>query len=245
MKGSQKLSIDLKLVCLVLLAIIAAMLAVWRPWAGSTNAKRTITVNGEAFVKSTPDSYMFYPTYEKKGTDRVAMQTELATIINTVVSTLKGLGVAESDITLASNTYDNFYNDGTNEVTSNSLTVSVESKELSQKVQDYLFTTAPTGQTSPIPSFSRAKRKSVEAEARTQAVADAKQKAARTASDLGAKLGKLVSINDQNMGGYPMPMAAMEGKGFGGTAMATDQSLPVLAGNQEISSTVQVVYEIK
>jgi uncharacterized protein len=245
--NSQKLSIDLKYVCLVLLAVIISMLAVWRPWSSSNDSstKRTITVNGEAFIKSTPDSYMFYPSYQKKGTDRAAIQTELTTTINDVVAKLKALGVAEQDITLASSTYDNFYNDGTNEVTSNSLTINVDNKDLSQKVQDYLLTTAPTGQVSPSPSFSRSKRKSVENDARSQAIADAKQKAAKTASDLGAKLGKVVSITDQNMGSYPMPMAVSDAKGMGGAMMESQPSLPVLAGNQEIASTVQVVYEIK
>jgi uncharacterized protein YggE len=77
-----------------------------------------------------------------------------------------------------------------------------------------------------------------------KAIADAKKKAGQTASELGTKLGKVVSITDQNNGIFPMSYSgavstmAIEDK-------ATVSSLPVLSGKQEVSMTVEVVYEIK
>jgi uncharacterized protein len=247
-KNVQKFnfSLDMRFVCLVLLTVVVGMLAVWQPWSAS--AKRTISVSGESTVKAEPDQYVFSPMYQKKGTDRTAIQTELTSTINTVVAKLKEIGVAEADITLMSSTYDNFYNDGTNEITSNSLTVTVASKDLSQKVQDYLLTTSPQGQVSPMPSFSTSKRKMLEPEARSKAVDDAHTKAVQMAKDLGARLGKIVSISDQTSG-YPMPMYSvmdsaktMSVVGEAGTAVS---SMPVLGGRQEISGSVQVVYELR
>lgn len=244
MLKKQSVSVDLRIVSAILLAVIVAMLIVWKPWNVSTTSKRTITISGEATQKSEPDEYQFSPSYIEKGSDRATTQKNLIDKVNQVITKLKELGVAESDITLNSSTYDNYYNDGTNEVTSNSLTVIVSNKDLSQKVQDYLITTSPQGQITPYPTFSTDKRKQLEDDIRVKAIADAKKKASQTASELGAKLGKVVSITDQNNG--VMPMA------YGGavSAMAiedkaTVSTLPVLSGKQEVSMTVEVVYEIK
>ena len=242
---NNSILINLKWVVVVLLAIIAGMLFAWKPWA--SGAQRTIDITGQASVKGEPDSYIFSPTYQKKGTDRATIQNELQTQISGVVTQLKELGVAEKDITLQSSTYDNYYNDGTSEVSSNSLTVTVENKDIVQKVQDYLVTTNPYGQTTPYPSFTEAKRKELESQARTEAIKDAKVKAEKTANELGLKIGRVVAINDSGFGGgYPQPYATTKGGvSFESVDGGGNASLPVLSGQQEVSSSVQVTYEMK
>jgi len=240
---NQKMLVDLRIVCAVLIVAIIAMIVIWKPWNGN-GTERTISVSGDSSQKAEPDEYQFSPMYQEKGSDRTAIQKSLADKINTIIVKLRELGVAESDITLASSTYDNWYNDGTSEVTSNSLTVIVSNKELSQKVQDYLLTTAPQGQITPYPTFSKEKRKKVEEEVRSQAITDAKKKAERTASELGMKLGKVVTITDQQGGGI-MPMYGAVGGGDAKTMSVETSTLPVLAGKQDINYTVEVVYEIK
>jgi uncharacterized protein len=239
---NTKISLDLRFVVLVLLALMTAMLVVWKPWTGT--AKRTIDITGEAVSKAEPDQYQFNPQYQKKGTDRAAIQQELTGQINTVITKLEELGVAESDITLQSSTYDNYYNDGTSEVTSNSLTVTVTDKALSQKVQDYLLTTTPTGQITPYPTFSNAKRREVEKVSRVDAIADAKSKAKQTAGELGLKVGKVVAVSDpQN--GVMMPMYA---KGYAADTLSSgtrESSLPILPGKQDVNYSVQVTFELK
>lgn len=241
MFSNNKFTLDLRYVCLVLVALFVGTVVLWKPWQPTIS--RTVQVSGEATQKAEPDQFLFTPMYQKKGSDRAAIQTELVAKVNEVIAKLKELGVAESDITLASATYDNYWNDGAQEVTSNSLTVTITNKELSQKVQDYLLTTAPEGQVSAIPSFSNEKRKEVEASARTLALADAKKKAETTVSELGAKLGKVVSIEDQQ-GGLVFPYY---GAGVAETLSdsATRSSLPVLPGKQDVSYTVRVTYEIR
>jgi uncharacterized protein YggE len=130
-------------------------------------------------------------------------------------------------------------------VTSNSLTIKVSDKELSQKVQDYLVTTSPFGQVTPYASFSDEKRKSVESSVRSKAIADAKSNAEQTASELGLKVSKVVSISDpQN--GVVMPMFTKAADMAVGVAEAgTQSSLPVLSGKQDITYVVQVTFELK
>jgi len=243
MLKNQKISLDLRIVSLVLLVGLIASIVMWKPW--QTTSTRTISVSGESSSKAVPDEYQFMPTYQKKGTDRAAIQKELTDKINEVIAKLKELGVDESNISLASSTYDNYYNDGTNEVTSNTLTIAVNDKDLSQKISDYLVTTAPEGQLSPYATFSKDKQKEVENQLRSEAITDAKKKAEQMAKDLGAKLGKVETITDQTGGGGVFPMLS---RTEGSVGMASDSvvsSLPVLPGKQELSYTVQITYQIK
>lgn len=241
MKQKVSISLDFRIVSAVFLAALIAMLFLWKPW--SSSVARTIDVTGDATRKSEPDSYQFSPMYQKKGTDRSAIQTELNNQINAIVAKLKELGVAEAEIALNSSTYDNYYNDGTQEVTSNSLTITTGDKDLAQKIQDYLITTSPEGQITPYATFSTAKRKTLDADMRIDAIKDAKAKAMATADELGLKLGKVVSISDPQSGGV-MPMYAT-----GTATMAVDsaspESLKLLSGKQELSYTVQIKYELK
>jgi uncharacterized protein len=236
-------SFDLRYVSAVLLIVIFAMLLMWRPWSSGSSA-RTINVTGESSMKVEPDNYQFSPMYEKKGTDRAAIQAELAAQVNGVIAGLKALGVQDSDITLMSSSYDNFYNDGTNEINNNSLTVVVENKDLVQNVQDYLLSTAPLGSVSPYATLSTKKRKVVEAELRTESLKDAKAKAQSTADELGLKVGKVVSISDPQSGSYMPYMSGEKGLGYASSINAS-VSLPVLSGKQEVPYSIQVTYELR
>lgn len=236
----QKVSVDLRIVSAVLLAALIATLIWARPWSSGT--QRTVSVTGEASSKAVPDEYQFSPTYQKKGSDRAAIQQELIATINQVVGKLKELGVSEDNIALQSSTYDNYWNESGQEVTSNTLTITVDSKELSQKVQDYLVTTAPTGQISPYAVFSKSKQKELEKELRSSALVDAKDRADRLADESGAKVGKVVTISDGYSGGI-MPLAADVAAGV--KEAASYSSLPVLSGKQELTYTVTVVYQLQ
>ena len=237
------ISIDLRVVIVTLLLIICGMFAIWHPW--QVGVKRTIDISGAATIKAEPNSYVFTPSYQKKGTDRTAIQTELRAQVTGVIAKLKELGVADSQIALSSSTYDNYYNDGSSEVTSNSLTITVDNKDLVQKVQDYLVTTNPEGQISPFGTFSTEKRKSLETEARVAAIKDALSKADSTAKELGLKIGKVVTISDPQSGTmYPMA-AGSKGLSYATDVVSSAPALPVLGGKQEVSYTIQVTYELK
>jgi len=84
----------------------------------------------------------------------------------------------------------------------------------------------------------------VQAEARGKAIVDAKAKAEVLAKQLGVHLVGVVSFSE-NSGGYPRPvMYSAVGKG-----VALDSAAPVApeipVGEQKVTSTVSVTYEIK
>jgi uncharacterized protein len=88
-------------------------------------------------------------------------------------------------------------------------------------------------------SLSISDDSSLLATARSQAVADAKTKAAAMAAGAGVQLGSIKSISDQNSTQpTPMPYAANDSLQAGAAAV------PVSPGRQQVSVDVSVVYTI-
>lgn len=246
MKNKLNLSLDLRIVCILLLVVIGAMLAVWRPWQTSSVSDRTISVTGTGKVTATPDIYQFNPSYQKPTTE------ELNSTVTTVTDKLKELGVKEKDIQLQSNAYGEPQplNDKKTGIapapeqqgSSAYLTIKVPNKELAQKVQDYIVTSGAEGQITPQPAFSDEKQKQLKEEARDKAIDDAKAQASKTAASLGAKLGRVVEVKDSTEFGGIYPL--QEGRSMV-TAQDTASTLPIFSGEQNVTFAVQVTFEIK
>ncbi len=249
MESRRKLniSLDYRLISIVLLAVIAAMLFAWRPWNASKTSDRTIDVTGTATVSARPDEFIFYPAYEFKNVDKDAALEQMTAKGNEVVAGLKNLGVEDKDIKTNSDAW--AYptavrgEGGSNETTYTlRLTVTVRNDELAQKVQDYLVSTTPTGTISPQATFSEAKRKEIETQAREDAIKDARRKAEQSAKDLGFKLADVKTVNDASgFGTYPI---------FNGLIAETrdniaSTSLSIRPGENKLTYSVTVTYYIK
>lgn len=91
------------------------------------------------------------------------------------------------------------------------------------------------------PNFAIDKEDVLKADARKLAIEEAKAKAEVLAKDLGVKLGKIVSFNENNYGGVPIYYAKA-----GLEADAAQNSAPALPkGENTISSDVTIVYKIR
>lgn len=240
--NSQKLSfnLDLRLVVVALVLVIAGMLAMWRPWEGVSD--RTIEVGGQATISAVPDEYLFYPVYEFTNADKQKALAELTSKSNDLVAKLKELGVSDSQIKTNSDGYDYPYykeTDG-NPIYSLRLTVTINDKDLAQKVQDYLITTAPTGGVSPQVGFSEAKRKELEGQARDQATKDARAKAEQSAKNLGFSIGAVKSVTDG--AGFGGPIYSLDAAG---REAASPSSLSLQPGENDLSYSVSVVYFVR
>lgn len=239
------LTVDLRLVIAALLVAIVAMLIIWKPWSSTGASSRTVEVTGDATISAKPDEYVFYPNYQFKNADKAAALEELTKKSDEVVAKLKDLGVDDSKIKTDSSGYDMpmYYDTDSKDATYNlQLTVTVSKLDLAQKVQDYLVTTNPTGSVSPQASFSDAKRKSLESEARDKATKDARSKADQMAENLGFSLGKVKSIQDDAGFGDVFPLAR-------GAAMSAEDaatsSFKVMPGENDLNYSVSVTYFIK
>lgn len=237
-------TIDLRVVIAILVLIILAMIAMWRPWEVK-DPDRTIVVTGQSTLKAAPDEFVFYPAYDFKNTNKQTALSELTKKSDDIVSKVKALGVEENSIKINSDGYDYpIYrnNDTSVPVYTLRLTITAGNKELAQKVQDYLVTTSPTGAVSPQATFSDAKRKELESKARDEATKDARSKAEQSAKNLGFGLSSVKNVND--------------GAGFGGvTPFARDgdtaasapetQKLTVQPGENDLSYSVTVTYFVR
>ena len=240
----MNLTLDMRIVVALLLVIIVGMLAIWKPWSASGTDGRTVETSGEVTLKAEPDEYVFYPNYQFKHTDKTAALSELTAKSNEVTSGLKKAGVDSSDIKTDSSGYDfPVYVENSKEATySLQFTVTVDSQDMAQKVQDYLLGTAPTGSVSPTATFSDAKRKSLESRARDEATKDARGKADQMAKNLGFKIGKVKSVSD----GSGFDAIPFRGGNVTMAAEDTDKaSLPVQPGQNELNYSVTVTYFIR
>ena len=239
-----KFSIDLKLaIILMLLISMAIMMFIWKPWQQDAGANaRTITVTGEATVSAVPDEYVFNPSYQFKNTNKDAALKELTAKSNDIVSKLKELGAKDNKIKSNSGGSDYAYypENSTTPVYTLTLTVTLDNKELTQKVQDYLITTTPLGSVSPIAGFSEAKQKEIESQARDKATTEARSKADQSAKNLGFKIGKIKSVED----GAGFGISYLE-KSTIASDSATQQRLSVQPGENDITYSVTVTYFVK
>ncbi len=240
-------SIDLRWICMFLLAVIAGMLLIWKPWQPSTQSdSRTVEVTGEAKIKAEPDEFVFYPYYEFSGNDKEAALKEVANKSSELTAKLKELGVEEKQIKTNSDGYDKYYPlpEAGTPTYSLRLEVRTGSKDTAQKVQDYLVSTAPKGSVSPQTSFSDAKRKQLESEARDQATKEARSKAEQSAKNLGFSIGKVKSVKDGIGFDGAAPMYATDAMTMRAEA-AGGSSLQVQPGENELNYSVSVSYYLK
>jgi len=246
------LSIDYRVISLVLFLVLAVCVFLWKPWAPTAATTRKITVSGTATVKGIPDEYQMNPYYEFTGlhaknvTDATAMSDQ-------VTAKLKELGVKDSEISSNTNAYDKYAPNGaeTNDETLQlSYTIKLSSKDKAQKVQDYFLTTTAKGQFSPYATFSQNKQKELDGQARSNAIVDAKARAQKTASEVDAKIGKVVTVSDgSSSGGGCGPYGLCAGANLSTSAVAVDSvkesSIPIQSGQNEFTTTVQVEYELR
>ena len=126
------------------------------------------------------------------------------------------------------------------------VTVTVKDKTLAQKVQDYIVTTSPDGSITPQVSFSNEKQKTLETQAREEALKDAKSKAEANAKQLGAKIGRVISIKDNIYSGVsPMPWISSTDAGISDSSTkSSSSSYSIQPGLNEYSFSIEVTYEL-
>jgi len=236
-----------KLVKVIQFALLVAILSllVWSaPWNSNNNSsERTITVTGETTIKAVPDEFTFSPYFQESGMDKDVIKTSLTKKTNATVEKLTELGVKKDNITLDASSYDNWYYRANEEGTLTiNLKIVVSDKGIAQKVQNYLLTLDVKGQISPRASFSKAKQKTLDAQAVEEASNDAKSKAETQANLFNAKLGKALTINQGSDSIFfglrevvAQPLALKD---------SPTATLPVLPGRNEYNQKVTVVYEL-
>lgn len=225
---------------LAVLAVSRPTILVTAPSAGlatpSTFSPGVIT-SGDAIVSKKPDLAIVYVGVESKENTASAAQQDLAAKASKLIARAKALGIPDKDINTAG------YFVGANYVSDGNIagyraaeqlvlkwhTVDNIGKALDALVQEGGATQISVG-------FTLADPKAAQAEARTQAIADARSRAQAMASAAGVKLGKVLRVSDLSSYGFRSPNYDVAG--------AAPASTQVPVAQLEVQVSVEVDFAI-
>lgn len=249
-------AIVLALLGLYLISLTVSEVQGWRFIGAGLPATNTITVSGKGEVFAVPDIGTFTFSVSEKASS-VAKAQEIATSkINKAIDYLKAQGVPEKDIkTVGYNAYPQYEwqqeactplrcPPGRSVLTGYQVTQSVQVKVRdTARVGDLLTGVGATGisDLSGI-EFTVDDDESIKAEAREQAIADAKSKAELLAKTLGVRLVRITGFWEDSgniaygRGGYGFDAAMSETK-------APAPQIPT--GENQFVSNVTITYEIR
>lgn len=226
------------------------------------SASNTITVSGEGEVTAVPDTATFSVTIQERA-KTVAAAQELATDkSNDIVDYLKEQGIDEKDIQTADYSVYPEYEYSTKVCAAGeycvpgkqtlvgyqvSQTVTVKVRDTEQ-AGDLLTGVGERGATQVSGlSFTIDDEEALQASARDEAIAQAKDKADDLAKALGVDVVRVVGFSES--GNYPMPYYAYGRGGVAMDAVSSQEmktSAPALpTGENKIVSNVTITYEIR
>jgi uncharacterized protein YggE len=229
---------------------------------GQSQVQNTINVSGTGEVYAKPDVATISLGVNEEAKSVVDAQNKATAKMNAAIKVLKDNGVDEKDIKTTNysiyprydyvktvlpqtNVYGIEYYPSSKQV----LAAYVVSQDLNVKIRDIAKAGDILAKVGELGlnnvsglSFIIDKEDALKDSARDLAIADGKTKAKELAKQLGVKLGRLVSYSES--GNYPM-YAKMEYSAAAGSVRDSAPSPVLPAGENKISSNVNLVYEIK
>jgi hypothetical protein len=213
--------------------------------ADTASEQHTLTVSGSGEVRAAPDEAMLSAGVVTNARTAAAALSENTRRMNAVFATLKNAGVAEKDMQTANFSVQPQYATDKNGNTlqnvtgyqvSNTVNVAVDIAKTGATLDALVSSGANSiGDI----AFAFKDSKSLMAQARADAVADAISRAQTLARAAGVTLGPIASISEG--GGYepPRPMYRMM------AGMAAPSSVPVAAGEQTLTANVNITWDIR
>lgn len=204
---------------------------------------RTISVSGSGSVKLPADTAkLTFSVVTKEATALASVQNN-AKKMNKVYDALKKIGISEDNISTSNYSLyqETFWKDGKDipgqYVTSNNIIVVLDDVEKSGLVIDTAIE-AGVNQMNGISFFVKDSKEALD-QARKLAFQQAKEKAELYATEAGCKVGKVMSIME-NSGSYPVVREMADAK-----MMTASNSTMISAGQDSITATVSVVFELR
>lgn len=223
----------------------------------------SVTATGETYA--TPDIAEFTFSVTKEDKEVSLAQTFVTKKMNDILAQLEKAGIDKKDITttsLSANPKYEWHNgicragycpEGKQVLTgyeaSHTVSVRLHNLDKSGEILQLLGTADVTNLNGP--NFTFEDPEQAKNAAREEAIAKARTKAKSMAKAMGVHLGKIVSFNEDGMGGgYPMPMYEALSSDMTVTSGAAmmKQATPVATiavGDNQVSSTVTIIYKIR
>jgi hypothetical protein len=210
----------------------------------------TITISGEGKVTATPDIANVSMGVQTESKTVKDAQTENNDKMNVIIKAIKDLGVDAKDIKTENYSVYPKYNYNSVNGTSNivgytvSQSVSIKIRDL-DKVGSILAKGGELGaNTVGGVNFTVDNPDKLKSEARQKAIDNAKEKAASLFKNLGVQVGRIVSFDEFGASGV-MPMYTDKAYGMGGGAPTAVPAPDIQPGSTEITSNVNLTFEIK
>jgi uncharacterized protein YggE len=211
------------------------------PAAGGSDVPG-ITANGVGTVTGTPDVVTIVLGVQTRGPSANSALDANAQQANALVSTLKGKGVADADITTSQLSVSPDYNSPDGRITgyqvTNQVTATVHDVAAAGGIIDAAGAAAGDAIRVQQLSFSIGDDSGLRARARADAVKQAQAQARQLADAAGVRLGNIRSITEVPSAPPPTPMYA---RPLGGDSA---RQTPVQPGSQKLTVAVDVVYDI-
>lgn len=225
-------------------------------YVGSSDSSiHTITISGKGEVSAVPDIATISFTIDEKAKTVKDAQDTATKKVNDAIDFLEKSGIEKKDIkTEGYNTYPDYqytqiecirYPCPTGSPTiigyhvSQSISVKVRDTSITGEILQGLGNINVTNISGP--NFEIDNQDALEAQARKEAIDDAKTKAKSLARDLGVRLGRIVSFEESG-GGYPIYYAKAESLSMDSGGTSAPQ---VPTGENKITSNITISYEIK
>jgi uncharacterized protein YggE len=217
--------------------------------AETSDATRTITVSGVGHVSVVPDQLAFDLSVSVLRPDLTQALDDANTAMQSVVDTLKAAGVAEEDVqTTDVSTYPQYGRHQKGQPptlqgyrVSHSITVTVDDLAKGSDVVTAALGAGGTGVRLDGLRLQVADPDGALEPARSDAVQQAQAKAEEYAGDAGRELGDIVRISET----ADQPDATDLSRGAYDQAASAASPVPIQAGQEDLTATVVVVYELK
>jgi uncharacterized protein YggE len=226
-----------------------------------TTATNTITVSGEGEAFTVPDIASISFTITKEAKTMEEAQKPVTDIANKALAYLKAQGIAEKDIKTENyNAYPRYewqqktiycitapcpQPEGKNVLIGYSATETISVKVRKVDQAGALVTGLGALGISDVsgPNFTIDNDDAIKAEARSEAIDNAKAKAQELSKQLGVKLVRIVNFSENGNNPYPMYSKAMDTMAVGGAV--APEAAPLPTGENKYSSNVSITYEIR
>lgn len=209
--------------------------------SSSANPGAGITTFGEATVKVKPDIAILSFGATAISPGAADAQGKVAERVAHMLQTARSLGIADKDV----KTYSYYLSPAYPQSDCPRASCFVATEQLSFTLRDVAKVGAAldalagdAGATNASIQFALEDRKPAEANARSQAIADARSKAEAMANAGGVKVGPLLSVSDFQQSGYSGPVFGASAADSGGRATV----VPV--GDLDVAIRVQVQFAI-
>jgi len=223
----------------VLVLGAAALAGVLRPEGAAAvataNGKDTVTVTGNGSATGTPDTAQISAGVQSEGQTAKAALAANSAEMNKVIAALRAAGaknIATQYVNLSPRTDQQGKPNGF--VASNTVSATTTLDKAGALIDAVVDAGANTIYG---PTLTNSGAKALYKQALKVAVADAREHAQALAEAAGRKLGRVVSLGESG-GSVPLPFEKA-------AARAADSAIPIVGGEQDVTASVSVVFELR